>query len=307
MNTNKHTPIESFVNLRERVDRFFRVAKKRRTTSSQLTLSLLTESENQIEDTDPNSNVTNFISFLSDATPNGELYLFGGILRDIALFGRRGFSSDIDIVAEGDWQSCEEYIQSKGAQKNKFGGYRLYIGKWPIDIWNARNTWAISKGLVKYSGIASLTETTVLNWDAILMNWRTRNFIARDGYLESIKERKLDVVLKENPNPMGMAVRVFRHICMKEPRQITPRAIEYLAECTTNYSFEDLQQSEIRSYGNTIIEYAYYRWFELLLSAEKLEFSDRVRVATNSLRDEGILLSQRQKMLYLNTDTLRKH
>ncbi len=72
------------------------------------------------------------------------------------------------------------------------------------------------QGFTPYIRIASLTETTVLNWDAILMNWRTGAFVCREGYLEDLRERRFDVVLVTNPNPLGMTVRVFRHLCSKE-------------------------------------------------------------------------------------------
>jgi len=304
---NRYTPIDSFENLKERIDRFFKPPLKRSKQHSQLSLDFLTDSNKKQEGTRPYVGAADFINFLSDAVPNGDIYLFGGILRDIALFGRKGFNSDIDIVVEGDWESCEAYLKFKGAHQNKFGGYRLHIEGWPIDIWNAKKTWAITQGLIEYKGISSLTNTTVLNWDAILMNWRTKNFVSRNGYLESLKERKLDVVLEKNPNPIGMAVRVLRHLCMKEPRQITPKAIEYLARCTTSYSFAELKQTEIRSYRNTVIEHAYYRWFELLMSAEQLEFSERLCVATDSLKNEGISLSSKQDEWCFDTDSIHIH
>ena len=295
---NRYCPIDSFENLKERIDRFFKSSLKNPRQHTQLSLDFIGKSSDEPGNLRSYSGIADFINFLSDAVPNGNLYLFGGILRDIALLGRKGFNSDIDIVIEGDWEACESYLNFKGAHKNKFGGYRIHIEEWPIDIWNAEKTWAITQGLIEYKGIASLTDTTVLNWDAILMNWRTKNFVSRGGYLESLKERKLDVVLEKNPNPIGMAVRVFRHLCMKEPHKITPKAIEYLARCTTNYSFSELKKNEIRSYKNTVIEYAYYRWFELIMNAEQLEFSDRLHIATDALKSEGISLSNKQNDLY---------
>lgn len=301
---NRYAPVKSFENLKKRIDRFFETPLKRPKQSPQISLDLFADTNHEIESLRSYLGVTDFINFLSDAAPNGDLYLFGGILRDMALFGRKGFNSDIDIVVEGDWVSCENYLKFKGARKNKFGGYRLYIEDWPIDIWNAEKTWAIAQGLIEYKGVSSLTNTTIINWDAILMNWRTKNFICRDGYLESLKERKLDIVLESNPNPIGMAVRVFRHIGMKEPNQITPKAMDYLARSTANYSFAELRTNEIRSYKNTVIEYAHYRWFELLMSAEKLEFSDRLHIATESLKSEGITLSGKQEDYISSMDSI---
>ena len=212
----------------------------------------------------------------------------------MALFGKKGFNSDIDLVVEGDWAGCISYLEYLGAKLNKFGGYRLMISGQPIDIWNARETWAIKNGLVNYKGIESLTETTVLNWDAILMNWRTKNFIYRKNYLEQLRERVLDIVLESNPNPKGMAVRVFRHLCLKDAKKITPRAVKYLEQCTIRYTFNELAESEYRSFGNTVIECAAYRVFKGLNKNNSLPIHEKLEAASELVKREGLTLSSLQ-------------
>jgi hypothetical protein len=290
----KANPVNSFANLKDRVERFFKVPVTRAHNYAQLRFDLAVERSCKEDVVYPSKNVAEFLGFISAALPDGEIYLFGGILRDLALLGRKGFNSDIDLVVEGNWGSCIAYLQSLGARRNKFGGFRLTVGGWPIDIWNARDTWAIKQGLVSYVGIASLTETTVLNWDAILMNWRTRNFIYRKGYLESLRERLLDIVLEANPNPFGMAVRVFRHLCIKDAKKISPAAAVYLANCTNLYTFEDIAHSEIRSYGNSFIDLATYKFFERLKIFENLDIRTRFDAASESLEMEGIKRFPRQ-------------
>lgn len=198
------------------------------------------------------------------------------------------------MVVEGNWQNCIPYLESLGAHKNKFGGYRLEVAGWPVDIWNARETWAIRQKLVPYKGIASLTETTVLNWDAILMNWRTRSFICRKNYLDDIKARLLDIVLENNPNPLGMAVRVFRHLCTKDAKRVTPAAAAYLATCTQKYTFEEIISSEIRSYGNSVIDLAIYSFFECIKKNESMKISEKFSAASDYLKNEGVSISGRQ-------------
>jgi len=238
--------------------------------------------------------VADFINFLTDALPNGEVYLFGGILRDLALLGRKGFSSDIDLVVEGEWSHCIGYLNSLGAKQNKFGGYRLEVDGWPIDIWNAAETWAVRQGYVRYKGIASLTETVILNWDAILMNWKTRAFIYRPGYFDTLRARRLDVVFEQNPNPIGMAVRVFRHLCVKDARSIGVGAAEYLSACTGKYSFELLTRHELRSYGASMIDPAIYELFDRFRKFESLDIRSRFDAAAESLRREGVTPSTSQ-------------
>lgn len=293
MSLHKPKPIDSFNQLQERVDRFFAKPSIRSAPSNQLSLGLCSSGD-LFEDIDtPNRSTTEFLDFIVDSVPGGELYLFGGMLRDIAMFGKRGFNSDIDLVVDGDWINCIPYLERLGASKNKFGGYRLTISGQLIDIWNARETWAVKQGLVHFKNITSLTETTVLNWDAILMNWRTKNFIYPKNYLVELKERTLDVVLKSNPSPQGMAVRVFRHLCLKEPKKITPRAAEYLEQCTQQFTYDELVERELCSYGNSIIEYAVYRFFEGLNLVDA-PMAEKLRASSKQIRREGLTLSALQ-------------
>ena len=206
----------------------------------------------------PRASIFDFLNFLCSAMPNGELYLFGGILRDLAWYGRRGFNSDIDLVVHGErryWKELVEYIDSgcNGVGKNKFGGFRLKVGEWPIDVWYAEDTWAIRKGLVKYHGIGSLTKTTILNWDAILLNWRTKKVVCAPYYFQQLREGLIDIVLEENPNPLGAVVRAFRYVCLNDAKALTPSAANFLNMAARKYSAEIIIKSEVRKYGDTVI------------------------------------------------------
>jgi hypothetical protein len=234
----------------------------------------------------PTTNIVHFLDFLTDSMPDGDVYLFGGLLRDLALLGARGFNSDVDLVVEGNWLECIQYLEHMRAHRNKFGGYRLKVGEWDVDVWNARETWAIRQGLVKYAGIQSLTETTVLNWDAILMNWRTKNFVHKDNYLDQIQSRVLDIVLEQNPDPKGMAVRVFRHLCLKDAASLTSKAIIYLANSTALFSLQDLFEREIKSYGKSVIEPLLYKFCAHLKANEGLDMTQRITVAGEHTRRE---------------------
>ena len=55
-----------------------------------------------------------------------EVYVFGGLLRDLALYGGANFSSDVDIVVVPHEGAAIEAIAKKFQfKKNRFGGYRL--------------------------------------------------------------------------------------------------------------------------------------------------------------------------------------
>ena len=276
----KPQPVGSIENLRDRVERLFNEPARRSNKQDQLSLDLFSMLDHERKTNDPSNNIAEFLNFISAAMPDGDVYLFGGIIRDLALLGRKGFNSDIDLVVEGNWSHFVSYLESLNAHKNKFGGYRLMVGEWPVDIWNAEETWAIKKGIVQYKGIASLTETTVLNWDAILMNWRTRSFIYRKNYFEDMKSRALDIVLEENPNPLGMAVRVFRHLCLKDARKISQSAAKYLAKCTQKYSYDEIKNCEISSYNNSVIDVPIYSFFKHVDASKTQNIKNQFSIAS---------------------------
>lgn len=286
MHQPKLQPVETTENLRRRVGRLFKEPLKVEKNNGQLSLDLsfIEKNENKVEY--PSQSIGAFLNFISDAMPGGDVYLFGGVLRDLALFGRNGFNSDIDLVVEGNWSHFVTYLQSLKAQKNKFGGYRLMVGGWPVDIWNAEDTWAIKQGLVSYDGISSLTDTTVLNWDAILMNWRTQQFIYRDNYFKEMQSRVLDIVLEKNPNPLGMAVRVFRHLCSKDARKLTPSTAKYMAHCANLYSFEEIRGVEFSSYKNNIIQPPLYRFFAQINTSNDKNIKHQFSIAKNIIERE---------------------
>lgn len=194
----------------------------------------------------PSSSLSTFLEFLCNAVPTGDLFLFGGILREIAMYGRRGFDSDVDIVVDGEWEALVKYLTRRGALRNRFGGLRAIVDGWPVDIWAARDTWAIREGHVEFLGIESLLRTTILNWDAILLNWRSKEIICDRFYVRDIREGIMRIVLEANPDPLGAAVRAFRHLCLKDARKISIGTARFLSRAAKTYPF-DVVRSEERS------------------------------------------------------------
>lgn len=286
--------VASFSNLKSRVERFFDTAPKRPMTKNQIPLDLNDTSTKTGGAAYAFKKPKDFIELISKSSPYSDIYLFGGILRDIAMFGKKGFCSDIDIVIDGNWEDCFNIISNLGLTPNKFGGYRLTVAGRPIDIWHAKDTWAVARGFVKYESIHSLTKTTILNWDAILMNWRSREVICDSSYLESLERKKMDIVLLHNPNPKGAAVRVFRHLCLKDARSITQSTALYLINTTKQFSLHELKEYELYSYSNTFIEPSIYELFKKAQEIEALSTRDRIDEAAKLLLMQGVAPSFKQ-------------
>lgn len=173
--------------------------------------------------------VSNFVKHLSSV---GEVLVFGGLLRDIALFGTKGFNSDIDLVVDCSAECLERFFLEGERQfiKNKFGGYRLEAGGWTIDVWPIRETWAFKYASVAYVGRESLLLTTITNWDSVVFSFKDKKIISRPCYLDCLRLGELDVVLTDNPNKAGVLMRVIKAICDKRAKILMPRLLSYLKQ-----------------------------------------------------------------------------
>src|SRR5690606_24800957 len=111
-------PVESLENLRNRIERLFGSRESRQHAYRHAELDVFPRDPERAI-VHPSKSIVEFLNFLADAVPDGDVYLFGGVLRDVALCGRRGFASDIDLVVEGNWNHCVQYLVALGAEQNK--------------------------------------------------------------------------------------------------------------------------------------------------------------------------------------------
>lgn len=182
-------------------------------------------------------------------------YLFGGVVRDLALYGKNKLAdkdADIDIVcaargcAAGPFFSRLE--REHGVSRNRFGGFRLTTQHWKVDLWAAEDTWAFREGKFGYNSVESLLETTITNWEAVLFRLDGGSLVYKDGYFTDIQEGFLDVVFSENPNLLGMYVRIMR-ACIDWPvRYLSEKTRDVVRDAIEGYSLEELMSYEREHY-----------------------------------------------------------
>lgn len=199
-------------------------------------------------------------------------YLFGGVLRDIALYGGSKFESDIDFVYTGSRASVVPVVIDRlPIEKNKFGGFRMKTAHWSVDIWSAENTWAFQHGFRKYECIESLLDTTITNWESILYDIKKNKLFYKKNYFDDLNRRYLDVVLDSNPNPLGMYVRIIRTCICKDVSILSNRAFQLINEAITDYSFEDISLYERTHFPDSYVDRSAYDYFK---NREHVEDSD---------------------------------
>lgn len=160
----------------------------------------------------------------------GDVVIFGGVVRDIALFGAGQFRSDIDLVIDiEDRRAIEIALRRHKYTLTAFGGYRLRIDSWQIDVWPYRKTWAVAQGYVDAQRVEDLIHTTFFNWDAALFSLESKKLTHRPDYIDDLQKRYLDVVLRDNPNPLGMVERALR-LMMRTGATLSPTLVQFILQ-----------------------------------------------------------------------------
>ncbi|POB14395.1 hypothetical protein [Halobacteriovorax sp. DA5] len=156
--------------------------------------------------------ISNFIELLINNSL--EVLIFGGLLRDLTIDGLKFFKSDVDIVLDGSEIDFSLILlrisKSYNMKKNKFGGYRIKLNYWVIDIWLLSNTFAFKKKHVEYREQKDLLKTVFFNWDAIYYNYNKKELVYSKDYFESLRMLKLSIVNPINHNPVGAFRRLTR-------------------------------------------------------------------------------------------------
>ncbi|BCI67514.1 hypothetical protein AAJCM20276_21380 [Acetobacter aceti] len=170
------------------------------------------------------------------------------MLRDLLLKDNyAGFRSDVDLVVDApDCDAFRKLMSDYGAVENRFGGYALST-EWKADVWLLPRTWAHVAGYRQVAQLGDLLETTFFNWDAILYSLTKKKIMYKEGYLDNLDKRVLDINLEQNPNRVGSCVRTLRAV-LTWGGIITPRLAQFAVEVIDEVGANTLLQAEKHSF-----------------------------------------------------------
>lgn len=192
---------------------------------------------------------------LKTLSPMGDVAIFGGMLRDLCFGGNSKFCSDVDIVIDTkDEEALLRKLKPYPLEFNSFGGYRINLSKWRLDVWPLSKTWAFREGYVKDATFENLVKTTFFNWDAIVYVKKNNKIYSKEIYLETLKSRILDINLEPNPNPLGAIVRSLRYL-IKDDAILSPKLTNYIIKASQLFAPYDLIVTEKQRFnGNSLNE-----------------------------------------------------
>ena len=184
----------------------------------------------------------------------GEIVLFGGVLRDLALRSPSNFRSDVDlVVVTSSEQTFDEFFNSRNARINRFGGYRIKLSHGSVDVWPLHRTWAFRTGAVHGSSPGDLLRTTYFSWDSIAYSWRTGRIFCRPTYLQELRSRIVDLELPDNPYPLGALVRTLR-LLVSRKAGVSLRLARHTYRLLSLYKPREIIKAEQRGFSSPYLE-----------------------------------------------------
>lgn len=203
------------------------------------------------EPTSERRHVPSLISRLAEAS---DVFVFGGAVRDISLLGGSKFNGDVDIVVRAfDKSGLYSVMKSYDATRNKFGGYRLQIGRWKFDVWDSSETWAYKVGAVVEQTHLSLLETTFFNWDAIVFDAHQGVLHHGPQYFDDLADKYLELKLEDNPNMLGAFVRALRTLSLSDEICTGPKLSRFLKAQLANTANREIMSYEGGSFAKSYL------------------------------------------------------
>jgi len=197
--------------------------------------------------------------FIKDLQQECDLFLFSGIIRDYFLESKNSYR-DIDLIYLSKNFDIDAFLILKNYtfKKNSFGGYKISIDGIDIDLWNIQNTWGIKKFESRpfYEWIYELIpQTSFFNFSSVIYSFSNREFIYTEQFENFVNNKKIDIVLSENPNPVLCIINIF-YYQQKLNLDLAKRTIEYFLENFEKYSSDDYRQVQEKHFGKQIISYS---------------------------------------------------
>lgn len=181
--------------------------------------------------------------FLCELKQFGEPYLFGGAPRDVA-FGAARSVHDLDIFVSGTVSRSvlEEFCGS--VRKTNFGGYRLNVDGYDVDIWELQRSYAFRGGAVAVS-CQNLLRAVCFSTDGVAISLSTRRILVEQSFLESLASRRLSFVNRPAAIEAVVGARIGR-LALKLGLELSPDVAAYLDRCADADGWSSVIGAEAR-------------------------------------------------------------
>lgn len=199
----------------------------------------------------------------------GEAYLFGGLVRD-ALFGSDGVFGDVDIFVSGplDLEFAERI--SRVHRRTNFGGMRLVVGRYDVDIWELSKSHAFRFERGVDRNVKGLLKTVCFSTDAVAVSLVNGNILADTRFNQTMRTRVFGFISRPLSLEILQVVRIAR-ICIKNRVRPNIEICQYFVDGVDMFGVESLINAEEKWKGRRLLDLRLVRdleqWCRLSLSS----------------------------------------
>lgn len=218
--------------------------------------------------------LSTFIQFLNRS---GEAYIFGGAPRDVAFVGRR-IVNDLDIIVSGDLDSKAVEQFSEVARRTNFGGLRVSIGRFDVDIWELRKSYAFRFDSSDFISVRNLLGTVCFSTDGIAVSLKSGRTIKSSAFEKALQLKLLDFIVPPPELKAVVAARIAR-LMLKLDLELTPAVASYFIQSYEEFGAPALIEAEARWGERRILN-------EVSVELIKVEIWNAVKRAYQQLRGD---------------------
>lgn len=176
--------------------------------------------------------------------PARPVCLFGGLLRDVLVFGPAARPRDVDLViADVTVDELGRVLAPWIDRRTRFGGFQLSVEGVAIDLWPLHQTWAFGRPGVPPPSFVALPRTTFLNVEAVVAEFVPATGaigpLHTHGFFDGVLAQTLEVNFEDNPSPALCVARSLT-LATKLGYSIGPRLTRFLATHLNRLSVEEL-------------------------------------------------------------------
>ncbi|UOV02812.1 hypothetical protein [Pseudoxanthomonas mexicana] len=182
----------------------------------------------------------------------GEAYLFGGLVRD-ALLGSAGVFGDVDIFVSGPLDADFVESISRVHRRTNFGGMRLVVGRYDVDIWELSKSHAFRFERGSQRNIGGLLSTVCFSTDAVAVSLVSGKILADRRFNETMKSRIFGFVSKPNLLEVLQVVRVAR-IFVKNGVRPGLDVSKYFVDGVNEFGVDQLISAEKKWKGRRLLD-----------------------------------------------------
>lgn len=188
------------------------------------------------------------ISFLNELTKLCNVYIFSGVIRDYFLNAIS--NRDIDIVLDGS-ATLDEFLTNFTWSKNSFGGFKIKINEVNVDMWQVKDTWALSyQKAIDYDLPKFIPNTAFFNFSSIVYHYNTNKFHHTTYFAKFLRDKVIDITYYPNANVPLCIVNSF-YYSDKLGLPLGQKLIDYIKQKFRG-DIDDYSKVQIKHFGKIL-------------------------------------------------------